>query len=415
MKASIRMDHNLVAVESENRLHAMLELTAPPAPQTGVRPPLNIALVIDRSGSMQGAKLDAVRRCAAFLAERLAPTDRLTLIDFDDEVRMLVPLKPVDRHELLAAISYIEAGGSTNLSGGWLKGMEELGRAPREEARKIVLLTDGQANVGIVDPEALVSLTTNARADSIGTTTIGFGADFSEDLLTAMADAGGGNAHYAETVDAAPAIFDKEFTGLMSLVAQNVSVEIRPSDDVEVISILNDYPVVSVAGGVQIQLGDSYAEEKRRILFELQVPSIPALGLAKIGDVVVRYVGLGDSIESHEVTIPVTVNAVNSDEAETGTVDAEVTEEIVILKAARAQEQARKLADQGDMKKAAKFLREAVTDLRKIAPNSARGEQLLNEAEMMEEHQDIFLQGTYDATTRKKMTYQMRDARRRRY
>jgi hypothetical protein len=106
------------------------------------------------------------------------------------------------------------------------------------------------------------------RRRTIGTT-IGFGKDFDEDLLTAMADAGRGNAHYAPTPDAAPAIFTSEFEGLMSLVTQNVSVEIRMSDDVAFLGLLNEFPTVAVPGGVQVQLGDAYGDERRRIVFQL--------------------------------------------------------------------------------------------------------------------------------------------------
>ena len=87
-----------------------------------------------------------------------------------------------------------------------------------------------------------------------------------------MDDAGGGNAHYAPTPDAAPAIFAKELEGLMSVVAQNVSLEIRPRAEVEVLEILNDYPRVPVAGGVQVQLGDAYGGERRRLVFALHMP-----------------------------------------------------------------------------------------------------------------------------------------------
>ena len=85
--------------------------------------------------------------------------------------------------------------------------------------------------------------------------------DFDEELLTSMADAGGGNAHYAETADAAPAIFSRELDGLTQVAAQNVSVEIRPNAHVQVLGILNDYPSTPVPGGVQIALGDAYAGE----------------------------------------------------------------------------------------------------------------------------------------------------------
>jgi Ca-activated chloride channel family protein len=129
-----RFEHQLLAVETEHRVHCMLELTAPAAPAGRIRPPLHLALVLDRSGSMAGRKLEVARECAAFVARRLAPTDELALVAYDDEVSLVAPLAPVDQQALLAAIAQIPPGGQTNLSGGWLKGVEELGRASGEGA-----------------------------------------------------------------------------------------------------------------------------------------------------------------------------------------------------------------------------------------------------------------------------------------
>jgi Ca-activated chloride channel family protein len=174
--------------------------------------------------------------------------------------------------ELTAAIAGIWPGGSTNLSGGWLKGVEELRRATGDGPRALVLLTDGRANVGVVETDRLVAMAGGARNQGALTSTIGFGADFDEDLLSAMADAGGGNAHYAPTPDAAPAIFAEEFDGLAATVAQNVSVEIRPGSDVEILAVLNDYPATPVAGGVQLALGDAWGGEHRRLVLRLGHP-----------------------------------------------------------------------------------------------------------------------------------------------
>jgi len=126
-----------------------------------------------------------------------------------------------------------------------------------EGSRKVLLLTDGLANVGVTDPGSLVQMTRRqAEESNVGTTTIGFGEDFDEDLLIAMADAGRGDAHYAPTPHAAPAILAAEFEGLLSLVAQNVSVEIAMSEDVAFLGILNEFPAVAVPGGIQVSLGD---------------------------------------------------------------------------------------------------------------------------------------------------------------
>ena len=231
MRASVRFDHELLAVEHDHDVSCMLELLAPPAPEQAERRPLALSLVIDRSGSMAGPKLDVTQRCAAFLVEHLAPGDQLSIVSFDDEVRIEAPLVLVEpnRGQLLAAINGIVPGGSTNLSGGWLKGIEVLTAVNGDSVtRRVLLLTDGQANVGINDAGQLAKMTRASAADGIGTTTIGFGDGFSEDLLAGMADGGGGGAYFAETPDAAPGIFAQEFADLMSLVAQNVSVESAP-------------------------------------------------------------------------------------------------------------------------------------------------------------------------------------------
>ena len=102
-----------------------------------------------------------------------------------------------------------------------------------------------------------------------------------------MAEAGGGRSYFAATPDDAPGIFAEEFEGLTSLVAQNVSVEIRPSEAVEVVGVLNEFPQVAVEGGVQIQLGDAFADEERRVLFALRVPDLARLGVEKVADVVI--------------------------------------------------------------------------------------------------------------------------------
>jgi Ca-activated chloride channel family protein len=412
MQANIRLEHELLAVETEQSVHAMLELTAPAAPAGRERPPLHLALVVDRSGSMAGDKLETTKRCAAFLVERLAPTDQFALIDYDDQVRLLAPLAPVGGANLLPVIGWITPGGQTNLSGGWLKGMEVLKGATGPGARKVLLLTDGLANVGITDEGALVKMAASAQEAGIGTTTIGFGEGFAEDLLTAMADAGGGNAHYAATPEDAPGIFASEFEDLVSLVAQNVSVEIRPSDQVEVVGMLNEYPAVPVAGGVQLQLGDAYAEERRRVVFELGIPRLASLGVAKVADVVVRYVSVDQEVAAHELTLPIVVNMVSADEAKTAGADQEVVEEVLILKAARAQDEARKLTDAGEFEAAGSILRQTASELRQKATDAILVEEFLAQADALEANVGMMSGRVYDMGSRKQMLYQSRTTRR---
>src|SRR5439155_17457257 len=168
--------------------------------------------------------------------------------------------------------------------------------------------------------------------------------------------------------------------GLTSLVAQNVSVEIRPSLAVQVVTVLNDFPHVETGDGVQIQLGDVFADEERRVVFALRVPDLARLGVKKVADVVIRYVAVGEEVAMHEISLPVTVNLVSADEAAAAGADAEVTEEVLILRAAKAEREAMKLADEGRFDEAKELLRWAAGELRSRAPESAKAKELLEQA-----------------------------------
>jgi len=412
MKATVRLEHAFLAVEADHEVHAMLELSAPEV-TSQQRPRLDLALVIDRSGSMAGDKLEVTRACAAFLVRRLRPTDQFALIDYDDEVRLLAPLAAVGpvQGAVMAAINGIRPGGQTNLSGGWLKGVEELNRATDESVKRVLLLTDGLANVGVTDSATLASMTGAAAGEGAATTTIGFGEGFNEDLLTAMADAGGGNAHWAGTPDEAPAIFADEFEGLVSLVAQNVSVEVRPGPEVSVVEVLNEFPTIAVPGGVQVALGDAYSGEQRRVVFSLLVPALAHLGPAKVADAIVRYTAVGTQVAMHELTLPVMVNLLNADGAASAPVDAEVTEEVLVLKAARAQDEAKRLADSGEFDKARRLLAQVARDLREKVPGSAKAEELAAHAAQLEEAETFMSRAAFSPAARKTMHYRTREMR----
>ena len=402
MKTNLRFDQQLLALEAEHDVHCMLELLAPDAPETGRRP-LHLAVVIDRSGSMEGARLDAARECTRFLANRLRPTDQLAVVTFDDQVDLLVPLGPPDATALSTVLDQMCAGGMTNLSGGWLKGIEELGRAQGAATRRVLLLTDGHANEGILDRVQLEQIASGTKT-RVSTTTIGIGEGFDEDLLTAIAGHSDGNTYFAESPEDAPGIFAEEFDGLASLVAQNVSVEIRPTDAVELVGVLNDYPVTNVPGGLQIAVGDAYGSECRRLVFALHIPQLAALGPARVADVVLRYVSVGTDIAAHEVTVPVVVNLVNADEAAAVDIDSEVTDEVWLLKSARARRDAIDAADAGDWDASRDALGATAASLRMAACDSPHAAPLLAEADLLEAEADATMES--DPMWRKRVNQQ---------
>jgi len=423
VNAMVRLEHSLLAVEIEHTVHAMLDLVAPAA-QPAERTPLEVALVLDRSGSMAGPKLETAKESAAYLVRRMGGGDRLALITYDDEAELVSSLGGMEKDELLEMVEGITPGGGTNLSGGWLKGVEALLVSPstdeepaaapsaREPIRRVLLLTDGQANVGIMDADTLVCMSGNAAGDGIATTTIGFGQDFDEDLLTGMAEAGRGHAYYVADPDRSPGVFADEFEGLVSLVAQNVAVEIHPSEHVATVGVVNGYPQVSVPGGVQVQLGDAHAEERRRVVFELTVPGLQDIGVTQVAEIVVRWIALGDQIAAHSRRIPLVVNAVTADEARAAEANPEVAEEVLVLKAARAQREAIRRADAGDFEGARSVLAGAAEDLRQgaSAAGSGRSSELLAQAAELESSGASMSRPDYDAHARKLLRYRSHES-----
>jgi len=173
---------------------------------------LNLSLVIDSSGSMAGAPLHHALRAAESVVDQLQSTDVLSVVVYDDEVDTVVPPQPVaNPDELKAAISRVRAGGITNLSGGWLKGCEHVkAQLDPQKVNRVLLLTDGHANMGIQDPQVLTATSGQKAEAGITTTTLGFGQGFNEDLLIGMARAASGNFYFIQSIDEATEVFGIE-------------------------------------------------------------------------------------------------------------------------------------------------------------------------------------------------------------
>jgi Ca-activated chloride channel family protein len=405
VQASVKLDHSVLAIDGEHDVHALIEIVVPERPDEENRVPLELALVLDGSGSMAGRKLEVAKRCASWLLTRLRATDQLAVVTYDDEVRLLAPLAP-GTSETTRALSLVQPGGQTNLSGGAPRAGGAAGRNGNA-VRKILLLSDGLANVEVTDRPSLAALAASAYKQGVGTTTIGFGTDFDEDLMTALADAGGGAAHFAETPDAAPAIFAQELEGLTQVVAQNVSIEIRPHAAVQVLGVLNEYPAVPVDGGVQVELGDAYAGERRRVVLAFHVPHLAALGPVAVAELALRYVSVGDEIAHHELTIPIVANVVSADEASRAVPDAEVREEVLVLRAANARDEAIRLADAGEFDAAQATLFKVAEELR-----DAGLDALIDEAAVLDTASGMVTSLSYDGSSRKNLNYDSWNRRR---
>ncbi len=383
MHINAHLDVDLVAVEATDTVTVMLDLKAPAAVEdpAAVRPEHTAIIVLDRSGSMSGGRLAAAKRAITDLVARLDDRDNFGLVTFDSHVDVVVPagkLADLGRESVARAVAGIETRGMTDLSGGYLRGLQEARRVCGPAGATIVLLSDGHANSGVTDPAQLRKVAANAGAQAITTSTIGIGEGYDEDLLAEVATGGNGNHSFAREGDAAAAAQIGEVEGLLAKTVQAASLLVAPTSDVAQVGILNDLPSHAVSGGIMVELGDFYGGEERRLLIELTVPAMAALGLAKVADLTLTYVEL-PALEQHTVTLPVSVNVVPADVAAGRVPSADVQRERLMLEAQKAKKASEEALAVGDVDAAQASLRAASLSFQ-AAPPALHDEDLEAEA-----------------------------------
>jgi len=355
MKADIRLSTRFLTTQNAHQV-GMLVTLAGEAPVN--RAPINVALVLDRSGSMAGPPLEAAKEAAARFASFLTQEDRLSVVVFDDTVETIFEPAPAGDPSALDAIARVYPGGSTNLSGGWLKGRKLVEKSLVEGTNRVLLLTDGQANVGIVDPAKLVGLAKTGASRRVSTTCIGFGANFNEGLLEPMAAAGAGNYWYVESYDQMAAIFQGEIEGLVALAAQNVELEVRLTHPkVSGVTFMQSYPVETTPEGTwRVQLNDLYATSPRALGMLFHVEDVRELGKVQLGEIRIEADVMSEAgVEHRTIVMPVVANLDGEDR-----VEPKVEQTFLLFQSAKAREEAIRLADEGNFERAASSLREAV-------------------------------------------------------
>ncbi|MCU0868766.1 MAG: VWA domain-containing protein [Burkholderiales bacterium] len=194
---------------------------------------------------MQGPPIEEAKRCAQFVVDRLRPDDRVALVTFNTRVDTLVPALPRgDGQQLREAIAGIVARGSTNLHGGWAAGAAAFSGMTRGRLQRVVLLSDGRANEGVIDTDAIVAQAREWAQAGITTSTYGLGDNFNEVLMSAMAQAGRGNAYYGATAVDLMDPFRREFDLLDDLALRHVRLRV-PASDGRRVTLRNPYPLES--------------------------------------------------------------------------------------------------------------------------------------------------------------------------
>jgi Ca-activated chloride channel family protein len=218
--------------------HVLVRIVAPSQPADVVatpRAPLDLALVIDRSGSMSGRPLEAALESAARIVSGLRSDDRVAVVAFDGEIEIVQPLvAATDRATLVQRIRSIDARGSTDLFGGWEEAVKQLAPFTRKDRiARVILLSDGQANHGLVNEQEIFARVTKAAGAGITTSTVGLGHGFNESLMTGMATAGEGVANFGQTADDLDEAFEEQFAILSNSYLRQVKVSVQGGSDVQ--------------------------------------------------------------------------------------------------------------------------------------------------------------------------------------
>lgn len=261
-----------------NAFYLYVELNGVEATKSSSRVPLNLSLVIDRSGSMGGEKIEFAKQAAKFVVDNLNSDDKLSIVQYDNVVDVVAPSGNVlNKTDLHRRINQIEARNTTNLSGGLLQGYQEVTQTKQQgQVNRVLLLSDGLANEGITDPEQLNQLAQNKfREEGIALSTFGVGADFNELLMTSLSEFGGANYYFIETPDKIPAIFARELQGLLAIVAQNAVAEITVPEHLFACTKVFGYPAQILGNRIRIPFNDFFSKEKKAVLIQLKPLAAP--------------------------------------------------------------------------------------------------------------------------------------------
>ncbi len=365
LSMDVRPENRTILIPGPGDGTVQIQVIAPDPPVRDDRPKVNLALVIDRSGSMSGArKLDFVKTAAHQLVDMMGPEDILSIVTYDDRVTVPWPASRVDgnRDILHRVIAAIYPGGSTFLSGGLEEGFRQA-RAGRRRGyvNRVLLLSDGLANVGVIHRGALREMAAGMARQSVSVSTFGVGNDFDEELLAGAASAGGGNYRYLGDPEGIVAALSGELRTASRTVAAEVEIVIRLRRDCRFGSALGR-EWRPEGDAYVIRLGDLPAGERRTVFANLNVAG-DRPGMREVGEVALRF---RDPVTGRTVTTApksVSLELVRDERIHREGFDRSVQERKAVAQSSVMIQEAARLADEGKKEQAKEVLGKAAAGL----------------------------------------------------
>ena len=338
-------------------------LTGFALPAQGERAPANVAIVIDKSGSMAGDRIERAKEAAVMAVNGLSANDIVAILAFDNTVEVVTPATKVsDKARITSAIHNIRVAGGTGLFAGVSKGAFEVRKFfDKTRVNRVILLSDGKANIGPSSPSELGQLGAMLAREGISVTTIGLGTDYNEDLMTQLAAYSDGNHAFVENSADLARVFQREFGDVGSVVAQEIELTIRLRRGVRPLRILGRDGEIT-DGVVRLRMNQLYSQQEKYVLLEVQVPPGKVGENLDLASVDVAYLNL-QSKRQDKLSRDVAVSFSASDEAVAKALDKKAMVSAVQQVSNQMNKEALELRDQGKLEEAKQVMQKSASYL----------------------------------------------------
>lgn len=282
LELSVIPGRECILANAPSREQILVEIRSTGGAGLGARPFLNVVLVIDRSGSMEGEPLDYVKRACSYVVDLLAPNDILSVVTFEEMADVLIPPRRIVNKELIKQhIQRLVPGNTTNLYDGLALGAQQILSA-REPGRveRLIVFTDGEPTTGIKDYNSLVQHVGEIKNQGITSTFLGFGYEYNEELLAGMAKRAGGNYYFISKPELIPEIFRAELDKLFTLAGRNLRLRLKTARWVVLRQIFG-HSIPYGQREIELNLADVEKESSLEVVLDLEFQNHP-LGIYRV-------------------------------------------------------------------------------------------------------------------------------------
>ena len=390
---------SVMAADTSETMMVRVSLKGGEVPLTQ-RAPINLCLVIDRSGSMRGDRIAHAKEAAIAAVERLTPKDIVSVVIFDQEVETIVPAQfAQDKAFIANAIRQVYSRGSTAIFGAMAQAAAEIRKnAHREYLNRIILLSDGRANIGPSQSDDFGRLGVSLAKEGISTSTVGVGLDFNEDLMTSLAGRSDGNSYFVENSDDLSRIFSSELGTALNVAARNISLRIAFASGTTPLEIVGREGSIN-GGTVTLDFNQLYGGQEKYVLIRTAFSPGQDKTSRQVATANVKYVDAATS-RLEQLSATGSIRFSRDSDLARRSVNTDVLRDAELNENAIAVEKAIRLVDEGKTKEAADVFSAQAERLERISEVYDMPELRKSAARQLS-NADGASRGNFDARARK--------------